>query len=788
LISIGSRLKLKPFHFEFFTTTTTLQIFGKISPEKTRKFFGGISELSMDKQIRRFYDFGEFRLDAQNHRLIGENGETVLLTPREFELLLVLIRNADDVVTKDALLDAVWKDAFVAEETLTRNISFLRKKLGGEKFIETVPKIGYRFAARVQASDAAELVIEEQVLTRIRAEETISLLDDFISDTANIELRQSKSPAITDGAQYPESQILISKFFRLAIGIIGVVLIGFVLYQSYFQKREPKIVFASPAIPFSGLTGYESMPSFSPDSKQIAFAWNNDEGAILDIYVKIIGTGDPIRLTKGDRNAMFPVFTPDGKSIAFFRAYPEASKIYQVSALGGAERKIAEVQSGGTSFSFSPDGKTIAVADRDAGNAATGIYLVNVETGAKERLTAAPENFNDNSPRFSPDGKQVLFIRASGWDNQDLYIVPTADSAEAPRQLTFDRSSLSGLAWTANGEYVVFTSKRGGLSSNLWQIAGAGGEAELVMAGGKNPQTPAVAPDGKTFAYVEQAEDANIWKFEIGSTGKTSLPVKFLASSRNDHTPVFSPDDKKIAFVSDRTGESGIWVADVDGSNLMNLTVAGSGTPRFSPDGKYLAFTAKNAADANASIFVISVEGGAARRLTDDSAENSSPAWSPDGRWIYFRSNRGGDFQIWKTPWDSSGEAIQITRNGGFEMFAASDGKKIYYTKEPNTTGLWRVSATGGGESPVPELSEAGQRRYWTLTPNGIYYLARADHPPYKIMFYNFKTNQTKEILTTDKPPLLSYPGLSVSADGKMIFYAHQDQNASSIMLTKLEK
>ncbi len=133
--------------------------------------------MQMSRQRRRFYDFGAFRLDTQNHRLTREDGETVALTPKEFEVLLVLLENAGNVVAKDALLDAVWKDAFVAEETLTRNVSWLRKKLGGEKFIETVPKLGYRFAAEVSVSDGGENapVVEEQTLTHITVEETVSL-------------------------------------------------------------------------------------------------------------------------------------------------------------------------------------------------------------------------------------------------------------------------------------------------------------------------------------------------------------------------------------------------------------------------------------------------------------------------------------------------------------------------------------------------------------------------------------------------------------------------------------
>lgn len=94
------------------------------------------------------YEFGEFALDTRERRLLYR-GEAVLLTPKAFETLVALVENSGHVVTKDELIETVWPDAFVEESGLTRNISVLRKILdqtpGGKDFIETVPKVGYRF-------------------------------------------------------------------------------------------------------------------------------------------------------------------------------------------------------------------------------------------------------------------------------------------------------------------------------------------------------------------------------------------------------------------------------------------------------------------------------------------------------------------------------------------------------------------------------------------------------------------------------------------------------------------
>jgi DNA-binding winged helix-turn-helix (wHTH) protein/TolB-like protein/Tfp pilus assembly protein PilF len=122
----------------------------------------------MKKQINQFYDFGSIRLDATN-RLIYRDGVSLRVQPRVVETLLVLVKNANQIVDKDTLMEAVWRDAAVEEGGLKRNISLLRKALGDEgRFIETLPKRGYRFTSEVKESweEAPFYEIEEVVLQR----------------------------------------------------------------------------------------------------------------------------------------------------------------------------------------------------------------------------------------------------------------------------------------------------------------------------------------------------------------------------------------------------------------------------------------------------------------------------------------------------------------------------------------------------------------------------------------------------------------------------------------------
>ena len=151
------------------------------------------------QQKRELYRFSQFRLDAAEHRLWCEN-ELVSLTPKQFDLLFYFVENAGRVIKKSELLEAVWADAYVEETTLARNVSWLRTKLGeclsGESLIETVPKIGYRFAAEVTRDDGENdaLIIEEQTVRYLRGEETMTVDDAQLTGTG--ETKTTKSFAV----------------------------------------------------------------------------------------------------------------------------------------------------------------------------------------------------------------------------------------------------------------------------------------------------------------------------------------------------------------------------------------------------------------------------------------------------------------------------------------------------------------------------------------------------------------------------------------------------------------
>jgi Tol biopolymer transport system component len=97
-------------------------------------------------------------------------------------------------------------------------------------------------------------------------------------------------------------------------------------------------------------------------------------------------------------------------------------------------------------------------------------------------------------------------------------------------------------------------------------------------------------------------------------------------------------------------------------------------------------------------IYVTSVNGGKPKRLTNNPASDAITSWSRDGKWIYLASNRSGEYQSWKVP-AGGGEAVRVTRKGGFEALESPDGQWVYYTKSDGASSLWKVPRDGGEET-----------------------------------------------------------------------------------------
>ena len=199
-----------------------------------------------NRQDKRFYLFGAFRIDVIERVLFGERG-AVPLTPKVFDTLLLLVENNNHVLGKQELIERIWPDSFVEDNNLAQNISILRKALGqspgGQDYIQTVPKRGYRFVAEVREDweEGAPVVVRERTRSRIVVEEEID-------EPMALEGPAALPPATQDFENtpfhLPETQYARSGEVNIAYQVVGdapldlVFVMGWVSHMEYFW-REP---------------------------------------------------------------------------------------------------------------------------------------------------------------------------------------------------------------------------------------------------------------------------------------------------------------------------------------------------------------------------------------------------------------------------------------------------------------------------------------------------------------------------------------------------------------------
>jgi Tol biopolymer transport system component len=537
--------------------------------------------------------------------------------------------------------------------------------------------------------------------------------------------------------------------------LIGLMTLSFIFFTAiviiFITKpfiREAKLPLR--ITPFTTLPGDEYDPCFSPFGNQLTFIWTGEIENNFDIYVKPIGEGQPHRVTTHPGLDISPTWSPDGNSIAFLRYAPNESGIYKVPILGGVEKKLHALRVDNIieyfpTLDWSPNGKLMAFSDKPSSDSSFCIYALTVQNQNVKKLTSPPLGIiGDVVAKFSPDGKMLAIIRTNAYASSNIYILGLKDSKL--QRLTFDNDQIRDLAWTGDGNEVIYSSPRGGIR-NLWSIAVDGGDPEPFMISAKNPVCLAISRDGKKLAYEDDNREDDIWRVNISNVKEK--PTKIIYSRAQDHTPRYSPDGEKIVFGSARSGFPEIWVCDSSGQNLVQLTNFEGhhcGAPCWSPDGNFIAFDSP--LESPGDIFSVDVQIGSLKQLTHDPSHDSNPYWSRDGKWIYFLSNRSGRYQIWKMP-AQGGEAIQVTSKGGGSSTVESyDGRWLYYDcitfKSEKPRGIWRISVDGGEEHCVLDI-DTGWRQ-WALTHNGIYYIKRLSNTHYSLNSFSFRTGDVKKI------------------------------------------
>jgi Tol biopolymer transport system component/DNA-binding winged helix-turn-helix (wHTH) protein len=717
--------------------------------------------------------FSSFELDLRAREL-RKHGLKIKLQDQPFEILALLLEKPGEIVTREELRARLWPaDTFVDfDHSLNSAVKKLRQALNDDpdvpRFIETLPRRGYRFIAPLRngsapAASAAELPK---------------------SDTGS----QGSALRSAGPASPPASH---AHHFKLwAAGTVGFALA--LAFVAWFRPSRVGSFHDSAAVRLVPLTSFSndfSKGSFSPDGNQVAFTWDGDlpdQG--IDIYIKQIGIEKPLQVTHKFGYNFFPVFSPDGRYIAFLHGNRgEVPGIFVMPALGGPPRKLHEFTTGQDckpGLNWSPEGKFLLFSDQ-SGDQPCSVKQLTIEDLSVRQLSAPPvPSTGDWNAEYSPDGRSIAFIRNTK-DVEDIYVMPAAGGT--PRRVTFDDRLMSGLAWTPDSKELIFSSNRGGASWGLWRMPAAGGTPERVSVGSERAYMPVLSLKGNRLIYASGFWNENIWRSPIGPGHRLGKPERIIFSTMQEEGPQYSPDGKRIAFQSTRSGNFEIWRSDADGTNLVQLTSFGgplTGTPRWSPDGRQISCDTRPGPHPN--IHIVSADGGPVRRLPNDTSDDGVASWSHDGRWIYFASNRSGSWQVWKRTTDG-GQPVPVTKNGGFAALESPDGKSIHYTKF-NQEGIWQVPVDGGQETKIVDEPPRNYWGYFAVGPDGLYFIGDTGtspkhHPGFK--FFDFATRKITFMGDMEKSPFGGAPGLSISPDGKYLLYVQLDEARNSLMLAE---
>jgi Tol biopolymer transport system component/DNA-binding winged helix-turn-helix (wHTH) protein len=734
--------------------------------------------------------FGPFALDPTSREL-RKRGRLIRLQPQQFAVLLLLTERAGQIVSREEIHQHIWgDDTFVDfERGINFSINQIRTALGDDadkpRYVETIPRRGYRFIAPIENEEPrrAEASASERPLAGER--------------TTTAEQNQADaSPDVNAALAAAPARPSFAKPIVIGLSLLAILVAGLLGYRVLSNRTEHRLAgFPNMRITqLTSLPGSYWNPVFSPDGRQIAYFWDGQRRESGDLYVQLIGGQKPLRLTYTTTGSLCCAdWSPDGQQIVFARCNDDGGAVFIIPALGGSERKLTDMAcldfdarlAPWTLIQWTADGKSLVLADSCVPGSPRGIVVFSLQTGEKRCLHSPPlSDDGDGDPLISPDQKTVAFER---WPTSSLaQIYTVAFSGGNLRRLTDEYlgQNAMSLMWSPDGKYIAFQPIR----DRMARIAVSGGPVEFEAV---YPKIGTPSRDYRRVVYVEPSQvwrwSPAVWRLKLAHAGgKVVSDTRILFSATDDDSAQLSPDEHQLVFGSIRSGTHQIWRSNADGSDPVQLTFfelesSWSGTPRWSPDGKWVAFDYH--AGPPGQIYLVDSEGRNLHVLTSGNYENLVPSWSHDGKAVYFASNRTGDWQLWKHEL-SNGTETQISRHGGFAAFESYDAKTLYYSKFRGG-GIWKTRTGGGEEERVTDSLHRGYWGHFAVTENGLYLVDSDAKDGPAIMYYDFQSKRLSPIMTFKQSLAPWFPNLAASRDGRTLLYAQVEFESNMISMVE---
>ncbi len=555
---------------------------------------------------------------------------------------------------------------------------------------------------------------------------------------------------------------------RVAAGLAAVLVLGLAARALLRERREAPNWARAIHVQLTDQPGTEFHPSLAPDGKSFVYAGDGG-GGNLDLFVQRVGGKNPVNLTKDSpADDSEPAFSPDGERIAF-RSAREPRGIYLMEATGENVHRIAE---GGFTPSWSPDGKELVYSeagqDSPSVRVASALWIVNVATGAKRRLTA----LDAMQPAWSPGGKRIAFwFLPPKVGRRDIATI-SRDGGE-PVLITKDAATNWNPVWSPDGRYLYFASDRSG-NMNFWRVqidqesGQALSEPEAIITPSKFSRHLAFSRDGKRMIYVQTENRSNIQAaaFDASRGELTGAPYWVTRGDREVLRPELSSDGEMFVARLARRTQDDIVLVKRDGTNWRDLTSDKyfDRYPRWSPDAKRIAFASDRS--GGYEIWMINVDGTNLRRVTYDSPKEgtSFPVWSPDGKQLIFRreafSYRIDSNKNWS---EQNPQPLPLLENPTDRFVVwdwSPDGQKLAVQFGGSQAGVGYYSFATGRYERVSNMESLPS---WLPDSRRILFTYRD-----AVFLADTETKQTRELLTQSTEQIRS---VAASRDGRLLYF-----------------
>ncbi len=589
----------------------------------------------------------------------------------------------------------------------------------------------------------------------------------------------------------PAPKLKSRRLFFATVGTVGLIIVGALCF--WLGTRTNSGPQALVSVPFTSSGGIVQNPNFSPDGSQVVFAWNGPRQTNFNLYVKLIGSNDTLRLTNDASDEGSPAWSPDGKHIAFVRNLGNGKCAVMItSPIGGAERKLTEIHAtdvspeGHSLLAWTPDSRYLAVPDGPRSDVGHQIYLISTDSAERRQLTRLPEQelragiAGDLDPAFSADGMRLAFVRVKALYSSHALWMPLGPGY-APSGAAKDVRSGALLhfspLWVGNGQLLLSAGVPGAL--RLCRAAKPDQDATPltnVLTNG------ALALNAKFSRLVFSSERLiqNLVQISPTGTGESSrVPERLTATTGNDFLPHYSPDGKSVAFDSRRGVETGIWTMRMGATTGTELTSSNDATIAlgdWAPDGMSLLFCATTR-PGWWQLFRLAADSGRVTQLVSDASHKFLPTSSRDGKWIYFTSSRSGQDELYRMP-SSGGPATLVVPLSVLNARESPDGQWLYFADWPNG-GVSRMPLRGGEIARV--LDKIADPLAYAITSRGLYYFAGERSRP-ELRFLDLESHRSMVVF---RPVIPADPVLTISPDGRYICYPQIEHHSQELMLVE---